>query len=313
MLAVLFILSMHTCNATTKVDQHFSAVAPIGWSSTSSVWDFARDASATGNYRNIFDATVYSARFSTAANGNSIYMYIPINFIKDSIYTITFYTKRVCGVEVNTNELPNQNTLLSNQTASNLTCSSNFTTWYQWTFSVTSTYTGAGYFQIWTKEIYGGPTSVYLDDVSIEESSPQVLPIDLIYLIGYSDYNKNIVEWATGSEYYNDYFTIYRSKDGYNWSKVSDLKGSGSSSSTNYYTITDESYYPGVTYYTLRQIDFDGRYKMYQPISIYNNRTDKTILRVTDILGREVESSSGQACIVEYTDGSKVLMIGNIF
>jgi hypothetical protein len=50
---------------------------------------------------------------------------------------------------------------------------------------------------------------------------------------------------------------------------------------------------------------------MYDPISVFNNRTYKTILRVTDILGREVESSSGQACIVEYTDGSKVLIIGN--
>ena len=312
LLVALLIVGSYASGATTLVDQHFSISTPTGWSSTSSVWNFARNESATGNYRPVYDATKYSSRFSSAANGNSIYVYIPINFKEDSVYTITFYTKRVCGVEVNTNELPNQTTLLSNQTATNANCSSNFTTWYEWSFTVQSTYTGAGYFQIWTKSIYGGPTSVYMDDVSVTESSPKVLPIDLLYLTGHNDYSGNVIEWATASEFNNDYFTIYRSIDGYNWKKVSNVKGFGSSSVTNYYDFTDKDCCPGVSYYTLRQTDFDGKYKIYQPISIYNNRTYKTILRVTDILGREIESSSGQACVVEYTDGSKVLMMGNL-
>ena len=311
LLVGLLVLSSYTYSATTLVDQHFSIVSPAGWSSTSNVWNFARDGSATGNYRDSCDATTYSARFSTAANGNSIYIYIPINFKKDSVYRITFYTKRVCGVEVNTNELPNQTTLLSNQSETNLNCGSNFTSWYKWAFTVASDYTGTGYFQIWTKSIYGGPTSVYMDDVSITESSPQFLPIDLLYITGHNDYNGNVIEWATGSESNNDYFTMYRSVDGYKWLTISTVKGAGTSPVTNYYNFTDKDCYPGVSYYTLRQTDFDGKYKMYDPISVFNNRTYKTILRVTDILGREVESSSGQACIVEYTDGSKVLIIGN--
>ena len=298
---------------TYLVDQHFSATAPSGWSSTSSVWNFARNETATGNYRNVYDATKYSARFSSAANGNSIYVYIPINFKKDSIYLITFYTKRVCSVEVNTNELPNQTTLLSNQTATNSSCNSNWSTWYEWSFTYTSTYTGAGYFQIWTKTIYGGPTSAYMDDVSIHESGPSILPIDLIYLTGHGDYDGNIVEWATGSEHNNDYFTIYRSLDGYNWYTVSNVKGAGSSSITSYYNITDEASYSGISYYTLKQTDFDGRFKMYPPISVYNNRTSKTVLRCTDLLGREITDTTGQARIVEYTDGSKSIMIGNGF
>ena len=52
---------------------------------------------------------------------------------------------------------------------------------------------------------------------------------------------------------------------------------------------------------------------MYPPISVYNNRTSKTVLRVTDLLGREITDTTGQARIVEYTDGSKSIMIGNGF
>ena len=313
LLATLLIVIFGTCSAATIVDQHFSAVPPSGWTSTSSVWAFNRNETATGNYRNVYDATKFAARFSSAANGNSIYVYIPINFKKDSIYTITFYTKRACSVEVNTNELPNQTTLLSNQTATNSSCNSNWNTWYQWSFTTSSTYTGAGYFQIWTKTVYGGPSSVYLDDVTITEASPQVLPIDLIYFTGHSDIEGNIIEWITGSEFNNDYFTVYRSIDGYNWYKLIDKLGAGTTSVTSYYEVIDEDSRAGVTYYKLKQTDYDGRYKIYPPISVYNNRTYKTVLRCTDLLGRETNCNSGQVRVVEYTDGTRSIMIGNRF
>ncbi len=98
MLIIIFsLLNIFCYGQTILIDQHFSNVVPTGWSSTSNVWNFARNESATGNYRNIYDATTYSARFSSAADGNSIYIYIPINFVTGNKYTITFYTKRVCN------------------------------------------------------------------------------------------------------------------------------------------------------------------------------------------------------------------------
>ena len=313
LLITLFIILLGTCGASTIIDQRFSAVAPAGWTSTSSVWAFNRNETATGNYRSVVDATKYSARFASAANGNSIYVYIPINFKTDSIYTITFYTKRACSVNVNTNELPNQTTLLSNQSVTNASCTSNWNTWYEWSFTTQSTYTGTGYFQIWIKTVYGGPTSVYLDDVTITESAPKVLPIDLIYFTGHSDIDGNVIEWATMSEHNNNYFTIYRSFDGSNWYTVTEKNGAGNSSITSYYDITDPDSRAGVTYYQLKQTDFDGRDKIYPPISVYNNRTSKTVLRCTDLLGRECTANTGQLRIVEYTDGSKSIMVGNKF
>lgn len=304
---IFFLTSIVAFSQTYLVDRHFSNVAPTGWSSTSNVWSFTYNGSSTTNYRNVFDATTYSARFSSAATGNSIYLYIPINFVSGNTYTITFYTKRVCSVAINTNELPNQTTLLSTETQTNSSCNSNWNTWYQWSTTILSSYTGAGYFQIWTKTIYGGPTSAYLDDVSIYESEPVNLPIELLYFKG-SVYNSdNILHWSTASEDNNDYFTIEKTKDGIDWEIVTRESGAGNSSNQLYYSSVDENVESIINYYRLKQTDYDGRFKYSDIISIDNRRNleSKEIVKITNILGQEVDLQYYRGLIIiYYTDGS---------
>lgn len=301
---LIICLSVICYGQTYLVDQHFSNVSPTGWLSTSNVWNFARNESATGNYRNVYDATTYSARFSSAANGNSIYVYIPINFISGKIYTITFYTKRVCSVEVNTNELPNQTTLLSNDSQSNSNCSSNFNTWYQWSFSVVSNYTGSGYFQIWTKTIYGGPTSVYLDDVTIVESDPVSLPVELLYFKGKHTEDGNLLEWATATETNNHYFTIYKTYYPINWKEVDKVDGVGTSSFTHYYQYLERDYFNDISYYYLTQTDYDGKVKEYEIISVDNRKITPQLIKVTNILGQEVSEDYPGIKFFHYSDGT---------
>lgn len=296
-------LSIFTYGQTYLVDQHFSSVAPTGWSSTSSTWSFVRNESATGNYRNVFDATKYSSRFSSAANGNSIYIYIPINFKQDSVYTITFYTKRVCSVEINTNELPNQTTLLSNQPLSNSSCSSNWNVWYQWSTTLQSNYTGVGYFQIWAKTIYGGPTSVYLDDVTILESSPVGLPIELLYFKGKQTNEGNLLEWSTASETNNDYFSIYRSYYPIEWAHITKIDGVGTSSFSHKYRYLDIDFLNDITYYYLSQTDFDGKHKNYEIIAVDNRTIVSELIRVTNVLGQDVEVDTPGVKFFHYSDG----------
>ena len=304
---IFFLKSIVAFSQTYLVDRHFSNVAPTGWSSTSNVWSFTYNGSSTTNYRNVFDATTYSARFSSAATGNSIYLYIPINFVSGNTYTITFYTKRVCSVAINTNELPNQTTLLSTETQTNSSCNSNWNTWYQWSTTILSSYTGAGYFQIWTKTIYGGPTSAYLDDVSIYESEPVNLPIELLYFKG-SVYNSdNILHWSTASEDNNDYFTIEKTKDGIDWEIVTRESGAGNSSNQLYYSSVDENVESIINYYRLKQTDYDGKFKYSDIISIDNRRNleSKEVVKITNILGQEVDLQYYRGLIIiYYTDGS---------
>ena len=304
---IFFLTSIVAFSQTYLVDRHFSNVAPTGWSSTSNVWSFTYNGSSTTNYRNVFDATTYSARFSSAATGNSIYLYIPINFVSGNTYTITFYTKRVCSVAINTNELPNQTTLLSTETQTNSSCNSNWNTWYQWSTTILSSYTGAGYFQIWTKTIYGGPTSAYLDDVSIYESEPVNLPIELLYFKG-SVYNSdNILHWSTASEDNNDYFTIEKTKDGIDWEILTRESGAGNSSNQLYYSSVDENVESIINYYRLKQTDYDGRFKYSDIISIdnRNNAESKEVYKIVNTLGQEVDLQYYRGLIIiKYTDGS---------
>jgi hypothetical protein len=297
-------LTILSYGQTYLVDQHFSNVAPTGWSSTSNVWNFARNESATGNYRNVFDATTYSARFSSASNGNSIYIYIPINFITDNTYTITFYTKRACSITVNTNELPNQTTLLTTDTQTNPNCSSNWNTWYQWSFTVVPNYNGSGYFQIWVKAVYGGPTSVYLDDLSIYESPPISLPIELLYFKGKQTEEGNLLEWATATETNNHYFTIYKTYYPINWREVAKVDGVGTSSFTHYYRYIETDYFNDISYYYLSQTDYDGKSKDFEIISIDNRKIIPQLIKITNILGQEIDSDSPGIKFFHYSDGT---------
>ena len=301
---MMLCLFINTYGQTYLVDQHFSSVSPTGWSSTSSVWNFARNESATGNYRNVYDATTYSARFSSAANGNSIYLYVPINFVSDNSYTITFYTKRACSITVNTNELPNQTTLLTTNTQSISDCSSNWSTWYQWSFTVEPGYTGSGYFQIWVKTVYGGPTSVYLDDLTIYESSPSPLPIELLYFTGRHTEEGNLLEWVTATETNNHYFTIYKTYYPINWENIGKIDGVGTSSFTNYYQYLDKYVFNDITYYYLKQTDYDGNYKEFNIISIDNRKVIPQLLRVTNLLGQEVNVEFHGLKFFHYSDGT---------
>jgi hypothetical protein len=89
--------------------------------------------------------------------------------------------------------------------------------------------------------------------------NPIPLPIELVSFNATPVSNKNIViNWKTASEINNDYFTIERSKNAIDWEKVDNVVGAGNSSSLLSYSITDTNPYNGVSYYRLRQIDFDG-------------------------------------------------------
>jgi hypothetical protein len=295
-------MTSYSIGQTTIVDQHFSNVAPTGWSSTSSVWVFNRDETSTGHYRNVFDATKYAARFSSAATGNSIYVYIPINFVSGNTYTITFYLKRVSEVVVNTNELPNQTTLLSTETKTQSVSSSS--AWYQWSFTVVSTYTGAGYFQIRAKTIYGGPTSVYLDDVSIYESTPIGLPIELLYFEASEHERYNHLTWSTASEDDNDYFNIEKTQDGVIFYNIATVNGAGNSNYQIHYEYDDYELNGNICYYRLKQTDYDGKFKYHNLISVDNRIKMRIVVKVINLYGTEVDIKTKGVLILVYEDGS---------
>jgi hypothetical protein len=64
--------------------------------------------------------------------------------------------------------------------------------------------------------------------------------------------------WSTGSEIDNDLFEIERSSNGVVFQKIAELKGAGNTMDRTDYELVDYDPLPGVSYYRLKQVDFDG-------------------------------------------------------
>lgn len=88
------------------------------------------------------------------------------------------------------------------------------------------------------------------------------LPIELINFTAKAVDNKYTqLEWTTSTETNNDYFTVERSRDGiHNFEQVAKVKGAGNSSQLLKYSAQDMSPFSGLSYYRLKQTDFDGKY-----------------------------------------------------
>jgi hypothetical protein len=99
------------------------------------------------------------------------------------------------------------------------------------------------------------------------------LPIELLSFT--AEMNDWVVDikWQTASEINNDYFTVERSTDATNFTTLVIVPGSGNSTSIKKYTARDESPYPGISYYRLKQTDYDRRFK-YSKVVAVNNRKD---------------------------------------
>lgn len=85
-----------------------------------------------------------------------------------------------------------------------------------------------------------------------------VLPITLMDF----DVTKNTgfvtANWRTATEKNNDYFTLEKSIDGSVFETVGIVDGAGNSSGTKRYNYTDKNPAYGLSYYRLKQTDYDG-------------------------------------------------------
>ncbi|MEO9805058.1 MAG: T9SS type A sorting domain-containing protein [Reichenbachiella sp.] len=159
------------------------------------------------------------------------------------------------------------------------------------------------------------------------------LPIELISFQAELLKDETVeLTWITSSEINNDYFTIERSVDRTSWEIFDKVKGAGNSEQQTSYSTIDSFPYNGVTYYRLKQTDFDGQYKYFDVrkialdilreshIRIFPNPVEnKTILRgnnkeiekieVYNALGQEV---TGNIEILERNKSELLLDLSNL-
>ncbi len=89
--------------------------------------------------------------------------------------------------------------------------------------------------------------------------SPALLPIELLGFDAVKNGDKVDLFWTTVSEHNNDYFTLERSKNGTDFEKLTIIDGSGTTNNIIQYAETDFHPYKGITYYRLKQTDFNSK------------------------------------------------------
>ena len=157
LLILICLFALSNSYAQYPIVENFSSTDPAGWSST--CWDLST------NYGSSLSGS-YSA--SISSGNNNCYFYMPFDVICGNIYDISFYTKRICNAQVYINDTPDQTTPLYSFSG-NLGCNNS---WPQTNIpSYTATSDGTLYFMFAnTNNLYGNPTTGYLDNFRIEET-----------------------------------------------------------------------------------------------------------------------------------------------
>ncbi|PCH93715.1 MAG: hypothetical protein COB85_06530 [Bacteroidetes bacterium] len=112
--------------------------------------------------------------------------------------------------------------------------------------------------------------------------SKNPLPVTLLSFNATLDEDAGEVNlaWITSSESNNNYFTIERSIDGVDYEFVTYVEGGGTTNETRYYNTIDPDPHYGLSYYRLRQTDYDGVDTTFWPVAVNYVVTEDAMLTI---------------------------------
>jgi hypothetical protein len=143
-------------------------------------------------------------------------------------------------------------------------------------------------------------------------NSANPLPVELIDFSAYCDKNSSYLTWTTASEKNSDYFGVEVSTDLVSWSEIAQVNAAGNSTSKRDYTIAD-NLTRGLRYYRLVQIDFDGKQRIYDPISLNCGGSESVFLIYPNptsgdfVVSIQNEKLSGEIAVTLNTADGKLI------
>ena len=130
-------------------------------------------------------------------------------------------------------------------------------------------------FQMEAYQLFGTPNQIW----ARIQITP--LPVELLsFEVAKTSENQVSIQWKTATETNNDFFTLERSKDGQIWVNIKKINGAGNSLEIINYTEIDESPLEGVSFYRLKQTDFDGTTSFSETKSVVIKTQNKTTIDV---------------------------------
>jgi len=102
-------------------------------------------------------------------------------------------------------------------------------------------------------EMLNGETEDYFTNM-------QPLPVELLHFDAQKEGNKVLLTWTTASELNNSHFEVERRNDANDWVSIGRVDGQGTTVSITDYQFYDEKPMSGLSYYRLKQVDFDEKF-----------------------------------------------------
>lgn len=87
-----------------------------------------------------------------------------------------------------------------------------------------------------------------------------ILPVELIDFSVVQKNNHQLIQWTTATEIENDFFSVEKSYDASNWTKIAEIKGAGNSSQILNYEFLDYELCNSTCYFRIKQTDYNGDY-----------------------------------------------------
>jgi hypothetical protein len=106
------------------------------------------------------------------------------------------------------------------------------------------------------------------------------LPIELLSFTAKANDENVFVNWITSSEINNDYFTVERSEDAEHFFPIGKISGAGNSTVELSYKLIDNEPLKGISYYRLKQTDFDGKYSYSQTVAVEFKGDRTTVVEI---------------------------------
>ncbi|MFW6020296.1 MAG: hypothetical protein ACOCPM_06915, partial [Bacteroidales bacterium] len=105
-------------------------------------------------------------------------------------------------------------------------------------------------------------------------SNTDPLPVELLSFKGEAEKNRNILRWSTASEINNDFFSLQKSENGKDFHLITTIDGSGNSNEVLQYEAMDYDVEQEITYYRLKQTDYNGQFSYSDTISVKQHAGD---------------------------------------
>ncbi len=130
-------------------------------------------------------------------------------------------------------------------------------------------WTSAGDMIVGNKMDGTGYDDTFMDNLLFIDFPNNPLPVTLTdWTAEVTPHDEVELSWTTSSEINNDYFVIERSTNGLTFDEIGKIGGAGNSTIQRSYSFIDSDPAKGMSYYRLKQVDFNGESETFNVLAI---------------------------------------------